>query len=67
MKAHWNSLFPKSFSDTIKNVKLKLSQRGHIPANEQKLIFAGSELQDHRQLAEHNIRHNSTLELWLRD
>ncbi|CAF3650458.1 unnamed protein product [Rotaria socialis] len=54
-------------SDTIKNVKLKLSQRGHIPANEQKLIFAGSELQDHRQLAEHNIRHNSTLELWLRD
>ncbi|CAM2706249.1 unnamed protein product [Rotaria socialis] len=54
-------------SDTIKNVKLKLSQRGHIPVNEQKLIFAGSELQDQRQLAEHNIRHNSTLELWLRD
>ncbi|CAM4787281.1 unnamed protein product [Rotaria magnacalcarata] len=54
-------------SDTIENVKLKLNQRKHIPLNEQTLIFADSELQDHRQLAEYNIRHNSTLELWLRD
>ncbi|CAF1981276.1 unnamed protein product [Rotaria magnacalcarata] len=54
-------------SDTIENVKLKLNQRKHIPLNEQKLIFADSELQDHRQLAEYSIRHNSMLELWLRD
>ena len=53
-------------SDTLKETKIKIENKEKIPIEQQRLLFAGKELEDNKTFNDYNIKNEDTIHLALR-
>lgn len=55
-----------ALTDTVQSVKAQLQDKEGIPPDQQRLIYAGKQLEDALKLSEYSITDNATVHLVLR-